>query len=49
MRRSKNRIKPVVVESGPCKENIIKGNEVDLAKFPIPLIHDGDGGRYVGT
>ena len=49
MRRSKNRIKPVVIESGPCKENVFKGNEVDLEKFPIPLIHDGDGGRYVGT
>ncbi|MCH8296741.1 MAG: UbiD family decarboxylase [Chloroflexi bacterium] len=49
IRRSKNRIKPVVVKSGPCKENIFKGNEVNLEKFPIPLIHDGDGGRYVGT
>lgn len=45
----KNPIKPVVVSSGPCKENIMKGNDVDLEKFPAPLIHDGDGGRYLGT
>ncbi|NIO11016.1 MAG: UbiD family decarboxylase, partial [Deltaproteobacteria bacterium] len=49
MRRSKNRIKPVVVKSGPCKQNIFTGSNVDLERFPIPLIHDGDGGRYLGT
>src|SRR3972149_11919408 len=33
----------------PCKENILSGNEVDLYKFPAPMIHEGDGGRYIGT
>jgi phenylphosphate carboxylase alpha subunit len=23
--------------------------DVDLCKLPVPLVHDGDGGRYVGT
>lgn len=45
----KRRIKPVVVDSGPCKENIWRGDQVDLEKFPVPVIHDGDGGRYIGT
>lgn len=47
--REQKPIKPVVVASGPCKENIMKGGEIDLFKFPVPLIHDGDGGRYFGT
>lgn len=42
-------IKPVLVKEGPCKENVHIGDEVDLLEFPVPLIHDGDGGRYIGT
>ena len=41
-------IKPMLVSAGPCKENILKGKDVDLYKFPIPMLHDGDGGRYLG-
>src|SRR4030042_122638 len=49
-KRSKNLIKPKVLSSGPCKENIIKGDEIDLLKqFPVPLWHKHDGGRYIGT
>lgn len=48
-RRAKKLIKPVVVDSGPCKENIHKGNDVDLETFPVPFIHEGDGGPYIGT
>ncbi len=47
--RRQRSIKPTVVEGGPCKENILMGEKVDLLKFPIPLIHGGDGGRYIGT
>lgn len=49
LRRKQKQIKPVLVNDGPCKENIQIGDEVDLLKFPVPLIHDGDGGRYIGT
>lgn len=48
-RRLKNRIKPIVVKDAPCKENIVRGDAVDLFQFPAPMIHDGDGGRYIGT
>ena len=47
--RRKNPIKPMLVSDGPCKENIYKGEDVDLFKFPAPMMHDGDGGRYIGT
>jgi len=49
LKRKKSPIKPVLVNDGPCKENIHVGEEVDLLKFPVPLVHDGDGSRYIGT
>ncbi|KXA96224.1 hypothetical protein AKJ39_04900 [candidate division MSBL1 archaeon SCGC-AAA259J03] len=42
-------IPPVEVESGPIKQNIMQGEEVDLYKFPAPKWHELDGGRYIGT
>ncbi len=47
--RCKKPIKPVVVDTGPCKENILKGDEVDLFQFPAPHWQKLDGGRYIGT
>ena len=47
--RKKDRIKPLIVDSGPCKENIFTGDQVNLLSLPVPLIHEGDGGRYIGT
>ena len=38
-----------VVDSGPICRNVVKSNEVDLLKFPVPLWHEGDGGRFIGT
>ncbi|MFQ5625657.1 MAG: UbiD family decarboxylase [Methyloligellaceae bacterium] len=48
-RRMERRIEPPIVESGPCKEIILRGDEVDLWQFPTPMMHGGDGGRYIGT
>jgi len=49
LERKEKPIKPITVKSGPCKENILLGDDLDLLKFPSPLIHGGDGGRYIGT
>ncbi len=49
LKRKEKPIKPVLVEGAPCKEFILRGQDVDLLKFPVPLIHGGDGGRYFGT
>jgi UbiD family decarboxylase len=40
---------PVLVSEGPAQENIQKGAAVDILKFPAPLWHELDGGRYIGT
>ncbi|MGC8696607.1 MAG: UbiD family decarboxylase [Conexivisphaera sp.] len=42
-------IKPHEVSDGPVKENTMTGDEVDVLKFPVPIWHEGDGGRYFGT
>ena len=42
-------ISNVIVKSGPVKEKIVKGDEVDLYQFPTPKWHHLDGGRYFNT
>jgi 4-hydroxy-3-polyprenylbenzoate decarboxylase len=42
-------IPPEEVKTGPILENIDRDEDVDLYKFPIPFIHEHDGGRYMGT
>jgi UbiD family decarboxylase len=38
-----------VVKEGPVLQNVQDGAKVDLMKFPSPLWHEMDGGRYIGT
>ncbi|MEE8450128.1 MAG: UbiD family decarboxylase, partial [Thermodesulfobacteriota bacterium] len=41
-------IPPEMVKTGPCKENIMLGKDVDLLKFPIPIWTPGkDVGPYI--
>jgi len=47
--REDNPVPPVVVKDGPCKENIMRGDDVDIYRLPSPMCHDSDGGRYIGT
>ena len=37
------------VETGPVLENVDRDGAVDLYKFPVPQVHEEDGGRYIGT
>jgi 4-hydroxy-3-polyprenylbenzoate decarboxylase len=39
-------IRPTEVSTGTCKENILTGGDVDVTRFPVPYLHEGDGGRY---
>ncbi|HXF33515.1 MAG TPA: UbiD family decarboxylase [Candidatus Acidoferrales bacterium] len=38
-----------VVKDGPVLQNVLRGADVDVLKFPTPKWHEGDGGRYIGT
>ncbi|KAF9634894.1 putative 3-octaprenyl-4-hydroxybenzoate carboxy- protein [Lasiodiplodia theobromae] len=42
-------VPPRTLTTGPCKENKLFGDEIDLTKLPAPLIHQSDGGRYIQT
>jgi 4-hydroxy-3-polyprenylbenzoate decarboxylase len=42
-------IPPKYVKDGPILENVLEGDEVDLFRFPVPIHHELDGGRYIGT
>ncbi|HEY7068395.1 MAG TPA: UbiD family decarboxylase [Chloroflexota bacterium] len=42
-------IPPAEVPDGPVFEEIQRGADVDLLKFPTPHWHEGDGGRFIGT
>ncbi len=47
MRHKEKWIKPEMVKTGPCKEVILKGDEIDLTKFPIIKWAPYDGGPYI--
>jgi len=38
-----------IVEDGPIFENVQMGDDIDVMKFPSPIWHEKDGGRYIGT
>lgn len=46
---SETAIEPVVVDEGPCQENVLRDEAIDLFGLPVPKWHDLDGGRYLGT
>jgi phenylphosphate carboxylase beta subunit len=49
VKKGAEKVPPKLLKTGPCKENIIKGKDVDLFKFPVPKFFPKDGGRFFGT
>jgi UbiD family decarboxylase len=47
--RKRKGIPPIRIKTAPCKENVALDGDVDLFRFPTPLMHEGDGGRYFNT
>jgi 4-hydroxy-3-polyprenylbenzoate decarboxylase len=47
----KDPIPPKLISAGsaPCKQNILRGEDATLDRFPIPQVHQDDGGRYLNT
>ncbi len=42
-------VAPRIVDDGPVLENVDRDGDVDILKFPVPIHHEHDGGRYIGT
>src|SRR3989441_2400876 len=49
MRKNRETVPPVIVRTGPVKENIVRADAVDQAEFPVPRWHYREGGRYIHT
>lgn len=47
--RESQPIPPRVVRDAPVKDVVLSGSSADLNALPAPMIHEGDGGRYLGT
>jgi 4-hydroxy-3-polyprenylbenzoate decarboxylase len=47
--KQQRRSAPRLVDDGPVFQNILTGDEIDVTKFPAPIWHVDDGGRYIGT
>lgn len=48
-RRMEQPVKPRIVKEGLCQEKVFLDKEVNLYDLPAPYLHEGDGGRYIGT
>src|SRR3989304_1322793 len=42
-------VPPRTVTDGPVRENVDRGDDINIFKFPVPRWHEHDGGRYFGT
>ncbi len=40
-------IEATLVERGACQEVVLEGDDVDLTRLPLPLMHVKDGGPYI--
>jgi len=47
--KGETKVPPELIDTGPCKENKMMADEVDLFKFPVPKFFPMDGGRFFGT
>ena len=48
-RMQKGTVPPRIVNSGPVKERIITGRDLDLRKLPVLVHSEEDGGPYIGS
>ena len=42
-------ISPKEVSEAPLKQNILKGDDIDINQIPVPKWHLWDGGRFINT
>ncbi|EUC42265.1 hypothetical protein COCMIDRAFT_29078 [Bipolaris oryzae ATCC 44560] len=47
--KNKAPIPPNVVPTGPCQQNQILGDAIDLEALPVPFLHQHDGGKFLQT
>jgi UbiD family decarboxylase len=45
--RTERPLPPVLVDDGPCKENVVRGDDVDVTHIPTPTWNGLDGGPFI--
>jgi hypothetical protein len=49
MKLNRQAIPPKIVATGPVKEVVVRGSDIDQTEFPVPKWHYLEGGRYIHT
>jgi UbiD family decarboxylase len=49
MKKNREAVPPRIVPTGPVKEVVLRGAEIDQTEFPVPRWHYLEGGRYIHT
>ena len=49
MKKNRETLAPVRVETGPVKDVIVRGETIDQTEFPVPQWNYLEGGRYIHT
>jgi UbiD family decarboxylase len=47
VKRVERFVEPILVEHGPCQENVLLGDDVDLGRLPVPIWNELDGGPFI--
>src|SRR3972149_467085 len=49
MKKNGETLPPRIVATGPVKDVVLRGAQVDQTEFPVPKWHHLEGGRYIHT
>src|SRR5258706_780051 len=49
MKMNREAVAPSIVSTGPVKEVVLRGAQIDQTEFPVPRWHYLEGGRYIHT
>jgi UbiD family decarboxylase len=49
IRRTQKPVPPKIIDSGPCQEEVIEGDDIDLNRICNTVWHQYDGGPFPGT
>src|SRR5262249_30302788 len=49
MKMNRTSVAPTIVSTGPVKDVVLRGGEIDQTEFPVPKWHHLEGGRDIPT
>jgi UbiD family decarboxylase len=49
MKMNRTTVAPTIVSTGPVKDVVLRGAQIDQTEFPVPKWHHLEGGRYIHT